>query len=287
MSVCHSNLLYRLLFSCTVLSFCCQISANEINNCQEDIQNYRDLFTHLPINQHKESLDKTFWLTIEQARNLSDDVVWIDVRSNLFNSDNQLGILTIPLNHLEKKDFLYDKTVVLVGTGFEQQTINRTINTLRQKGYKHLFALLGGIRTWSKLKEQNLQLSNTITPEEFLLGSKTINWQIITIGLMPQDINTLPEKPIRNFNLSEESNLAIKHFFKNKIINNDTFIQYVLIPPNEHITKLLKRKLTFPESSEVVWLEGGLAGYQQYVKQQANLINNAGKSLSKPCRLTL
>lgn len=285
---CHFNLLNKLLLSFIILFICCPASANKIQDCQIDVENYTNLPISWPSNQHKESLDAALWLTIEQARDLSNNVVWVDIRTNLSQTNNRLDMLKIQLHQLEQKDFLFDKTVVLVGTGFDQQIINDTIKSLKKNSnFKHLFALLGGIRSWNQLKQQNLIISDVITPEEFLLGGKTINWQVITIGLTPQDIKTLPEEPIITFDLSFESNLVITDLIGNEFTNNDAFIRYVLITPNEQISLILKNRLNLAKSNGIVWLKGGLSDYQHYVKQQIQFINHKGKSLSKPCRLTL
>ena len=284
----YFNFLCNLLL-CFILSFIgYHVSASEINKCQLDNQNYPNVINHWPTNNHKELLNSNFWLSIEEVNNLSNDILWIDVRSNVSKSENQLGMLTIHLNQLQKKDFLFNKTIVLVGSGFDQHLINRTINSLKTQGnFNNIYALSGGIRTWNKYKQYHLDEQNVITPEELVQGGKTINWQLITIGLFPSDINKLPEKPVQNFNLSQDSYSEITFFLEHNRGYPAEFINYVFITPNDNVTELLKQQLKLPSSINAVWLQGGLSAYQEYVSHQNNLINNTGKSLSSPCRLTL
>ncbi|WP_392562467.1 rhodanese-like domain-containing protein [Orbus sturtevantii] len=287
MSCHYSNFLYELLICLFISSLCGDVFANVTHDCQENAQYHKQHLIDWPKNQFKQPIDKEYWLTIKQAKSLPNDVVWVDVRSKLTQINNSLNILIIPLNQLENTHFLFDKTVVLIGTGFDQVLINNAINTLKVKGFKHLFALSGGIRVWHELQQPKITISDEILPEEFLLGGESITWHVITVGLTTTEINTLPEKPLKRLDLSKQSILALNHFLPIEAIKNDAFIRYVLIAPNEQITLLLKRQLSIPESHNLVWLKGGLSNYQYYIQQQTNLINNAEQSLSKPCRLTL
>lgn len=122
-------------------------------------------------------------------------------------------------------------------------------------------------------------LSDEISHEEFLLGGRSIDWQIITIGLTPKEINTLPKKPVRSFNLSKEPTSELNQLLSNEPTKNNVFIRYVLITLDEKSTLFLKNQLILSKSNKIVWLEGGLADYQRYVKKQTNLINNIGQSL--------
>lgn len=281
----QSHLVYRLFFFIICIMQICNAFAQSVSNCSGNEISNKEHWISWSDNQDKYSIDKPFWITTAQASHLPNDTVWVDVRSKLDQLNNPLSILTIPLNQLESKDFLFDQTVVLVGTGFDQFVINKTINQLKAKGVKDFFALSGGIRAWLELKQPEVTLSDEISPEEFLLGSKTIDWQVFTVGLTIKEIHTLPEKPVRDFNLSKESVLALNHFLSTDPIKNNAFIRYVLITPDEQSTFFLKHQLTLPKSNNIVWLKGGLANYQNYVKKQTILIKNAGQSLSMPCRI--
>lgn len=283
----QSHLVYRLFFFIICIIQICNAFAQSVSNCSGNEISNKEQWISWSDNQDEYSIDKQFWITTVQVSHLPNDTVWIDVRSKSAQLNNPLNILTIPLNQLESKDFLFDQTVVLVGTGFDQFVISKTINQLRAKGFKDVFALSGGVRSWFELKQPDVTLSDEISSEEFLLGGKTIDWQVITVGLTTKEIKALPAKSVRSFNLSKDSTSELNQFLSNEPTKNNAFIRYVLITPNEQSTLFLKYQLTLPKSSNVVWLKGGLANYQHYTQQQTNLINNAGLSLSKPCRLTL
>lgn len=142
---CQSHLMYGLFFIISIMQFC-NVLAEVVSNCSGYEASNKKQWISWSDNQDKYSIDnKQLLMTTAQANHLPNDTVWVDVRTKSAQLHTPLNILTIPLNQLESKNFLFDQTVELVGTGFDQFVINKTINQLKAKGFKHLFALSVGI----------------------------------------------------------------------------------------------------------------------------------------------
>lgn len=267
-----------------------RILAQELSVCLNDKPDLaqQPVAVSWPQNHHKQPLDKKYWLSIAALNQPRwQDAVWVDIRSGAVQQETGLQMLAIPLNRLIGADFLAQKTVILVGSGFDELEINQTIKRLRKKGFNHVYALSGGFFIWEKLQNHNKPNQQEISAQQFLSGGKSIHWQIISIGLNLQQLHTLPEQPAKQFDIAQISASALKQYIRQGANRNDAFIRYVLVCPDEHTLRLLQRQMSFAENNHIVWLQGGLVAYQQYIKQQNNLINHAGQSLSRPCRLTI
>ena len=266
------------------------IFAQDISACQSNISDpvISPEAIKWPDNRNKQQLDKNFWLTMNEiSKKRPDNIILVDVRSGIKEKISGLNMLTIPLNQISEARFLMDKNVILVGSGFDQIPINQTINYLRKKGFKRIFALTGGIYAWNNQQESVSLRQQEISPEDFLSGGKTIHWQIISIGLNTEQLSVLPEQPVKQFALTQNTISELNQFIQNNFTNKNAFIHYVLISTDEQTIKSLQQQIKLNNSANIVWLRSGIIAYQHYVQQQINLINHTGKSLSRPCRLTI
>lgn len=236
-----------------------------------------------PDNRHKYRLNPHHWLDIQAMKHLPAETVWLDVRPK---ANAQAGLLVIGLEQLTvaMQNFA-DKTVVLVGTGFDQMLLDQQITALQQQGFRQVQALAGGIRTWQQLRHQPSE--QQITAEDLLTGGQTLPWQIITWGLSDRQQQLLPEKPVRHFATDQAGVQQLQQFLQQQSVNYDYGIHYVLVTADQRMNHLLQPQLTAEYTSTVVWLQGGWKRYQQYVQQQANIVRHQGHSLHEPCRLSL
>lgn len=270
--------------------FSVQILAQELSACLNDKPDLaqQPVAVNWPQNHVKQPLDHKYWLSIKALSQPQwQDAVWVDIRTVAVQQETGLKMLAVPLSRLSSADFLADKTVILVGTGFDELQINQTIKNLRKKGFNHVYALSGGFFVWEKVQNHNKPNLQEISALEFLSGGQSIQWQVISIGLNSSQLNTLPELPAKQFSLAQISSPELKQYIIQGDNRNDAFIRYVLVSPDEHTLRLLQRQMSFAENDHIVWLQGGLAAYQQYIQQQNNLMNHAGQSLSRPCRITI
>ena len=278
------------ILMCLLVIYKTLIFAQDISACQSNISDsvISPEAIKWPDNRNKQQLDKNFWLTMNEiSKKQPDNIILVDVRSGIKEKISGLNMLTIPLNQISEARFLMDKNVILVGSGFDQIPINQTINYLRKKGFKRIFALTGGIYAWDNQQKSVLLRQQEISPEEFLSGGKTIHWQIISIGLNTEQVSALPEQPVKQFAFTQNTVSELNQFMQKKFTNKDIFIHYVLVGANEQDIKSLQQQIKLNNSANIVWLRGGIIAYQHYVQQQINLINHTGKSLSRPCRLTI
>lgn len=270
--------------------FSVRILAQELPACLNDKPDLaqQPVAVNWPQNHVKQPLDHKYWLSIKALSQPQwQDAVWVDIRTVAVQQETGLKMLAVPLSRLSSADFLADKTVILVGTGFDELQINQTIKNLRKKGFNHVYALSGGFFVWEKVQNHNKPNLQEISALEFLSGGQSIQWQVISIGLNSSQLNTLPELPAKQFSLAQISSPELKQYIIQGDNRNDAFIRYVLVSPDEHTLRLLQRQMSFAENDHIVWLQGGLAAYQQYIQQQNNLMNHAGQSLSRPCRITI
>lgn len=270
--------------------FSVRILAQELSACLNDKPDLaqQPVAVNWPQNHVKQPLDHKYWLSIKALSQPQwQDAVWVDIRTGAVQQETGLKMLAVPLSRLSSADFLADKTVILVGTGFDELQINQTIKNLRKKGFNHVYALRGGFFVWEKIQNHNKPNLQEISALEFLSGGQSIQWQVISIGLNSSQLNTLPEQPAKQFSLAQISSPELKQYISQGNNRNDAFIRYVLVSPDEHTLRLLQRQMSFAENDHIVWLQGGLAAYQQYIQQQNNLMNHAGQSLSRPCRITI
>lgn len=278
------------ILMCLLVIYKTLIFAQNISACQSNISDpvISPEAIKWPDNRNKQQLDKNFWLTMNEiSKKQPDNIILVDVRSGIKEQNSGLNMLTIPLNQISEARFLMDKNVILVGSGFDQIPINQTINYLRKKGFKRIFALTGGIYAWNNQQESVSLRQQEISPEDFLSGGKTIHWQIISIGLNTEQLSVLPEQPVKQFALTQNTISELNQFIQNNFTNKNAFIHYVLIGTDEQTIKSLQQQIKLNNSANIVWLRSGIIAYQHYVQQQINLINHTGKSLSRPCRLTI
>lgn len=271
-----------------IITSCSLSYGKSIGGCEIGIEDKKVVTVKWPYTDQKLVLNNDYWITSTNILEQSiKDIIWVDIRSKKEKINTPIAnVISLSLVELESASFLFDRHVVLIGTGFEQLLLDRSIADLQGIGFKHIFALYGGVRVWNKVSEQKINLINEISAQQFLLGGKAIPWKVITVGLTEKDIKTLPEKPVKQFDFANGSIKEITQIIADDQSVNDLFISLVIVTANEKAVYQLKQQLQAHNFSErIVWLQGGLHNYQDYIKQQQKIIANAGRVLSRPCGL--
>lgn len=272
-----------------IISFTCISKSYEkdTTSCQLEITDKPSF--QWPHNNNKVTLNQDNWLTIEQLSTIkSKKIIWIDIRTKSERSSTPLNnAFIIPITELANAAFLKDSIVILVGNAFDQLNLDKNISQLRQQGITNIFALMGGIRAWNNSVNATVKIPTEISPKEFLLGSKTIDWQVISFGLSDEDIKQLPEKVTKSFAVTEQAIQEFIQFITSDEVTNSSFITTVLVSIDKTTTKQLQQRLQpYLSSTQIVWLHGGVENYQYYLKQQQNIIASKGRNLIRPCGLT-
>lgn len=282
-------LLLKISIFLWIISFTCISKSYEkdTTSCQLEITD--KLSFQWPHNNNKVTLNQDNWLTIEQLSTIeSKKVIWIDIRTKSERNITPLNnAFIIPITELANAAFLKDGIAILVGNAFDQLYLDKNISQLRQQGITNIFALMGGIRAWNNSVNATAKIPTEISPKEFLLGSKTIDWQIISFGLSDEDLKKLPEKVTKSFAVTERAIQEFIAFITNNKLTNSSFITTILVSIDKTTTKQLQQRLQpYLSSTQIVWLHGGVENYQNYLKQQQNIIASKGRNLIRPCGLT-
>jgi len=229
-----------------------------------------------PFFEEKYALNSKCWVSFKDTILSDQKVVLADVRSMKEVQEHPLqGVLVMPLNAVKDDISLQGKQVVLVGTGFDQVGLNQACMQLRQSGIDAV-ALSGGARAlvntpWGE--HSGISFAQ-ITPREFLMGSKTIPWELMTLGLDDEQVVHLPQKPLVQ-DLNETAGL-----FSNQEVQD---IEYVLIAPDEKSTRALQQSIGKAGVSNTVWLKDGMQAYEDYIKEQHMIRTYANQPLIRPC----
>lgn len=233
--------------------------------------------------KQKVPLTQSCWVSLKQAKEWQeqDNAIWVDVRSTQKKQALFLeGALDIPLTALFHSHILRHNHIVMVGDGFDQPELDKACLQLREAGFEHVYALQGGIQA-------QMQLSDEITPEELLFGVRAAPWTLITWDIRHQDIQKLPEKPAEQW-FSAEGNLSLLsqriNAHANAKSHKETAAKIVVITAdnetNQDLKSLLQRQGAI---TNVLWLQGGLQAYQNYIQQQHSIQMNTGLSLQRSC----
>lgn len=224
----------------------------------------------------KAALNDECWISMDKLEQKMAEVVLVDVRGAKETQSHPLqGVLVIPLHTVQDDIGLQNKQIILVGTGFDQVGLNQACMQLRQNGMDAV-ALSGGARAlvgtpWGE--HSGISFAQ-ITPQEFLMGGKTIPWELMTMGLDDEQVVHLPQKPLTQ-EASENSGL-----FNNQL---DQHIEYVLIAPDERSTRALQQSIGKAGISNTVWLKGGVQAYEAYIEEQYRIRIHAEQPLTRPC----
>lgn len=229
-----------------------------------------------PFFEQKQVLDLQCWINLENIQSEDKKFTLVDVRSiNEIQLHPLQETRELPLHALESDLGLQGRSLVLVGTGFDQVRLDQACIQLRQKGVD-VVALRGGARTLggSALGQYSSIDYTQITPQEFALGSATIPWKLVSFGLDEEMLSHLPQKPVLDGHKETQA------LFEGQAIQE---ITYVLIAPDEISTIALQRNMGKAGITNTVWLQGGLDAYENYIRQQHMIRTSAGRPLLRPC----
>lgn len=269
--------------------------AGEVAGCLESSQPTRTEQPWWPRIEHKQPLHAACWLSwneLMQPAYQQDGVLWLDVRpSPNWQASPLNNVMQVGLHEIEDRSFLHGRSLLLVGTGTDQLMLDAACMQLRQLGFD-VHALNGGI--WAlpgHLSGQGSDAGNVqqIGADQFLAGSQTVSWHVVTLGGSEQDIAYLPEPPRMQFGLDDvaAAQAAITTLLGQGGISapeNPYPVQVVLIAPDDESVRVLQALLHHAAADgRVVWLQGGFQAYEAYINEQNRMKAYAGAVLRRPC----
>ena len=241
---------------------------------------------------HKKTVsEQSCGIAMSQAAQWEEegDLFWIDRRPVTAMRTMPLnGVIEIPPPQPVNKTFLFDGTIILIGTGFDQSALNGICRALRQDGH-NAFVLRGGIRSWAKAGRfiGGAFSLDEISPEEYLAGSATIPWQVIAVGLDEDGIQRLPESPVKRLAFSEKT---IPQLIRDMRVDKrnreqtEETIETVFIARDAQQTASMKQLWhQHGGPGNAVWLRGGWQAYQHYIETQHGVLVGKGRSVAPPC----
>ncbi|UYZ83142.1 rhodanese-like domain-containing protein [Entomomonas sp. E2T0] len=264
-----------------IITQCLQSYAGCPNNTLANEQT--DQHNQINFVSHQHSLDNSCWIKDSEITVLAqkETITLVDVRSKTEQKALPLnGLLDIPLSALPNKQFLKQQPIVLVGTGFDQVMLNKACIQLKQAGFTAVYALEGGAYVLDKSQQQHYE----ITPEQYWSGSMASPWKTIVIDIAEDDLQALPIKPFKQL-VSTTDNVVLAIHQTLSQFNQLTPIQLVLITQDQATTKHWQQTLNnLTDSKQIVWLQGGVQNYNDYINQQQSIRNNAAKASIRSCR---
>lgn len=267
----------------------------EVVGCLESSQPTRAEQPRWPWIEHKQPLHAECWLGWNELMQLvyqQDGVLWLDVRHSPDWQVSPLNnVMQVGLHEIEDRSFLRGRSLLLVGTGTDQLMLDAACMQLRQAGFD-VHALNGGVWALPKhLSGQGSDAGNVrqIGTDQFLAGSQTVPWHVVTLGMSEQDIAHLPEPPRMQFGLDDvaAAQAAITTLLGQGGISepeNLYPVQVVLIAPDDESVRVLQALLHHAsDDGRVFWLQGGFQAYEAYINEQNRMKAYAGAVLRRPC----
>nr|WP_320192688.1 rhodanese-like domain-containing protein [uncultured Desulfobacter sp.] len=235
--------------------------------------------------QNKFTPHPTFKISVKSALKKyqkSQNVIFIDVREpKKFELYRIPGSLNIPLYALKSKNFLMQKSLILVNEGFKVLDLKKECIHLEGTGFQDVKFLKGGLNAW---KENNgaiqgdvfaMKKLNRVSPDCLFKEKNNENLLLIDISA-PENVNAghdltkLAEAvPIP---LKIEDALPFCKKVKSVIQNNGTTSSPVLMFNKDGKNyDRIDRLLRSAGIKSIFYLEDGSQGYRKYESMQAKM----------------
>ncbi len=217
------------------------------------------------------------------------NLVLVDVRnSKEFEKFRIPGSVNIPLFALKTKTFLKSRPLVLINEGHSYEQLKEQCAILSETGFS-VSILDGGLYQWRRkggplegdvFAQRDL---NEISPQTFFAGKAYENWMVIDVSRSPF---TLPLSPglrgegggegaifkvirIPFANGSKEFISKLKSATKNH--SEKEFASVIICDEKGEIYEEIEKHLQIAGMQNVLYLKGGLEGYQTFEKQQISM----------------
>ncbi len=217
----------------------------------------------------------------------SGNIKVIDVRhQQAYQQIHIPGSLNISEYSIRTKNFLKPERLLLVNDGYSYESLLQTCHRLKKSGFKKVSVLVGGINIWSGLGKKLVTnpgfsgyAKDAITSRSLFIAKKEGAWLFLTnvediaaIKKLVQSDNVLPlnVKPTvlraRLSKIQKESKLKVP-------------ANIVIVTTDGKKTELKKQIAGLNKTNPMLFLQGGLSGYKQYL---ANHKLQIAKSMRGP-----
>ncbi len=239
--------------------------------------------------------DDACWLDLGAARAWGGArPTWVDVRSVTETRGVRIaGALQIPLADVAGKAFLKAAPIVLVGTGFDDADLQRACGELKRAGFAQGRLLRGGIRAWEAAGEPlavtgPAQALDVMSAGEFHRHAGGAPWLVVGIDVRASDEVPPLLAQMRRVDAEASASRVVAAVAQARAdiarmpaaARPDTI---VIVARDDATSMRWREALRREHARDVLFLGGGLAGYQQYLREQQSIAANAGKPLTRPC----
>jgi len=217
---------------------------------------------------------------------------FVDVRSPATIQSYRLaGVLEIALSDLPRKAFLKQQSIVLIGSGFDDADLAQACEVLHADGFSKVKLLRGGVRTWQQAGRAAVRAGadfapDSIAPAAFHRGVSDAPWLVLGVGLPPSD--GLP-KLARMRAVDGKDGIAVIAQARSELAQMPEEKRpslIVVVAQDAASLRELREAARRARVADIVFLEGGLAAYRQFLTEQESIAANAGKPLVRPCGTT-
>jgi rhodanese-related sulfurtransferase len=203
------------------------------------------------------------------------------------------GALQIPLSDLAGKSFLKNTPVVLIGSGFDDAELARACAELKRSGFVHARLLRGGVRAWSAAGQPlavvgPAQPLDVIGPGEFHRHAFAAPWLVIGIDVRADDDLPSMLATLRRVEANASAPRAVAAVVQARAEITDTPAAIrpsavVIVARDGSSGAKWYEAIRRERLPDVLFLDGGLIGYQRFLSEQQSIAASAGKPLTRPC----
>lgn len=208
--------------------------------------------------------------------------IMVDVRrKDLFEKARIPGAINVALYSIKTKAFLKHKPILLIDEGYGSTEMQRTCSNLNAAGYQARI-LFGGIKLWREIGGPitgdffYLNSLKKISPANYYYNSRKLgHWEIIDTSVKSSDAisETFPKAhQIPYGNEEDEFTKALRSLFNSK--KRDRFSSVLVLNQDGKDYAKMEDDVEAARLSNVFFLEGGLSGYQQFIRKLAVMQNH-------------
>lgn len=236
--------------------------------------------------------DRSCHVSVTSARKelQTSRVALVDVRHpDAFNRYSIPTSLNIPLYAVKTKDFLKDKHVILLNEGASTGVLEQACGDLRRAGFSKVSVMEGGLHAWA---EQGGPIAGDIlavdqlkwmTPQDLFAERQYDDWIVFDFSAKrnPEMRQWLPKK-LEPVKFSAKAAATIKATTAGKKGQNRALPNILIVNEKGAGYDKIESLMRKAGLNQVYYLEGGLAGYRDFLTQQTAMWNQKDKPLRLP-----
>ncbi len=217
-------------------------------------------------------------------------VALVDVRHpDAFNRYNIPASLNIPLYAVKTKTFLKDKHVILMNEGASVAVLEQTCSDLRRAGFSKVSVMEGGLHAWAGQGGPvtgdilAIDLLKWMTPQDLFAERQYDDWIVFDFSAK-QDAamrQWLPKK-LEPVKFSAKAVATIKAATVGKKGQDRALPNILIINEKGAGYEKIESLMLKAGLKQVYYLQGGLAGYRDFLTQQTAMWNQKDKPLRLP-----